>query len=369
VHEPGTVPPPPSTHPAASSIPTAPPEPPTFARIAAARSRKAEAPPSSADFPGRSARLAISNGRGVDLVDAATGQGVSISTHVPVTAVALSADESLAAVADEAGRVSLWDIRAGSLRHTWTQSAISLAFSADGKKLALGNEGLTVVDTESFAELLRDAELSSVFGIVFSPSGREVVAAAGNTTVRAYDIATRARTGGGEAQTGGTFGIAVSPDGRWAAAGAPDGHGLQVFDVHAWGPRQLVTIESCSEHVAPAFAKSGRYVYAHGGGLWVKGFEVGTFKPYASYRALPGREVASIADDLSRVVVTQEGRAPVVVTVETKAETKLQGAFEGQATYAMSADGLHVAGVAEGTARVWSAKTGQVEIEVVSPLP
>jgi hypothetical protein len=365
VHEPGSVPPLPSSHPAPSAHPTEPPgAPPLFSRLAAlAKSRKAEQTPRSAGFTGRGATLAIPDARGVDFIDPQKGTGFSITTHASVTRYAMSADESLVAVADDTGRTTLWDVPKGSLRRTWPAAGETMVLAANGAKLAMAGPALVVWDTTTGSETLR-VEETSAFGMAFGANGKELVATTNNIMVSAYDLTSGAKLSEGGAQTGGTFGIVVSPDGRWAAASAPDGHGMQVFDVHAWGPRQLVVINACSEHIFPRFSQSGRFVFAFAGSLWVKGFEAGTWKPYASYRAPAGRELASAADDLSRVVVTKEQRAPVVITVETKAETKLDGAFEEPASYEISANGLFVAAVLADIARVWSAKTGRLVYEV-----
>ncbi len=214
-----------------------------------------------------------------------------------------------------------------------------------------------------------------VLHISFGAGGKELVVVKNNTSVEVYSADTGAKLpGGGDAQTGATFGMTLSPDGRWAAAGAPDGHGLQVFEVHAWSARTLVVIATCREHVFPDFSPDGRFVFAYGGARWVKGFEVGTFKPYASYHAQEGRAVTGSAADLSRVVVAADtegkppppagarraGRGPAVVTVGDNAETPLERPFGDDAYYYVSTDGALVAASEGASARVWSARTGRV---------
>lgn len=312
---------------------------------------------------GRDETVAIVNGRGVDLIDAVKTTGLSFVTSAAVQAYAMTGDGALVAVADSA-RTTLWDTRRGALLHTFPLAAQSLVFSSDGKRLAAGGDTLVVWDTATFAEAMRRAD-TNVFVAAFA-AGDRVVASSNNVDVSVYDLESGAKLSEGSAQTGATFGIDLSPDGRWAAAAAPDGHGMQVFDVQAWRPRQLVTITSCEEHVGVRFSRDGRFVFAHGGPRWVKGFEAGTWKPYASYHAVVGRAVDSAADDLSRVTVTRDGRAPVVVTVQTKAEVKLDSPFEEATRYELSASGLFVAAALNGSARVWSAKTGRVVYEVRS---
>jgi WD40 repeat protein len=358
-HEPGTVPSATKPHVMDAGAP-APAVPATIARLTAERSRKVDGA-SDATFVGKHGLVAIGNNRGVDIIDPLKGTGFAITTGRPA-ATRITGDESLAAVADGSGRVTVWDLPGASLRHTIKASEEDLAFSADGKLLAGSTaEGVVVWDVSSCAELRR-AEPGG-FGLALTPNGGEVVVSSNNVEVSAYDVRTGAKAGGGGAQTGATFGLALSPDGRFAAAGAPDGHGLQVFSVHGWGLRQLVTVSSCQEHIFPSFTSDSHLVLANGGGLWIKAFEAGSWKPYASYHARSDRRVYGVADDLSRVVVTKNGVDPVVVTVSTNAEVKLEGGFPVETFYSMSPDGSLVAGASAGVIRVWSAKTGAVVYE------
>jgi WD40 repeat protein len=279
------------------------------------------------------------------------------------------------AVSESGGRVTLWDVGKGALRHTWSGGGSAMVFSPDGKRLAIAaasadilvaGGSVAVRDTASGSEVARASTDATPFGVALGANGEDLVVETNNTSVAVYSAADGKKLGGGgSAETGATFGIALSPDGRWAAASAPAGHGLQVFDVHAWGPRTLVVVPegACLEHVAPEFSPNGRLVLAYGGQRWVKAFEAGTWKPYASYHAPPARELARAAPDVSRVVVTSAGgRDPAVVTVATNAEIKLERPLE-DASFAISADGLHVAASAGGAVRVWSAKTGRVEYD------
>ena len=363
-HEPGTVPAP-STRKAAASPDAGTFAPPTFTRLPAAKTRKAAAAVDSVSFPGKGALVALSSKGGIEIIDPANGAGFAIG-HASPEALALSEDGSLVAVSGS-DRVTLWNAATGALLHTFPIAARSLELSRDGKRLALGGDSLAAVrDTASGAEIMRATPDFPAFGLAFGNGGKELVITGNNVAVAVYAIDTgKLLPGGGTAETTATFGLSLSPDGRWAAASAPAGHGLQVFDVHAWGPRTLVVLPegACREHIGPAFSPSGRFVFAYGGQRWVKGFEVGTWKPYASYHAPPGREIQSVAGDLSRVVVTRdEGRGAAVVNVSNTAETKLDRALES-GSYAISADGLTVAGVGGGAARAWSAKTGKVTFE------
>ncbi|MFT3769434.1 MAG: hypothetical protein QM820_28690 [Minicystis sp.] len=362
-HEPGTVPALPVRKQAAAAAPAAAP---TFTRLPAAKSRKPREKIDQVSFAGKGTLVALSSASGIEFVDAVTGAGFMVN-QASVEAFAFSADESLLAVS-AGGQVTLWDVAKGAVRHTWPGGGANLVFSADGTKLARAGESLLAVhDTATGKEIMRSTPDFNPFGLAFGANGKELVVTGNNIQVAVLSLDTGSPLpGGGGADTGATFGIALSPDGRWAAAGSPAGHGMEVFDVHAWAPRRIVVVPegACREHVSPAFSPNGKFVFAYGGQRWIKGFEAGSWKPYASYHAPPGRDIASAAADLSRVVVTREdGRGAVVVNVSNNAETSLERAFEDSPAYAMSADGLHVAGIAGGAARLWSARTGKVEYE------
>ena len=368
-HEPGTVPPPPSARRVAPPPDAAAAPLPVFARLPAAKSRKSTDKLSyQVGFPGKGALVAVSSPGRLDVVDATTGAGYSITGAAGEgsPSYVLSPDESLLALSEGDGRVTLWDTAKGAIRYMWTGGGPYTLFSADGKRIAMvADTQVWVRDTATGKDIMHATTEMPAFGLAFGAGGKELVLTENNVQVEVYSVETGAKLpGGGDVQTGATFGVAVSPDGRWAAGSAPDGHGLQVFDVHAWGPRTLVVISSCKEHVGPVFSPNGRFVYAYGGRLWVKGFEVGSFKPYASYHAPEGREVESAAADLSRVVVTRgEGRGAVVVNVSTGAETPLERAFERDASYVLSEDGALVAGTSGALVRVGSAKTGRITYE------
>ena len=307
--------------------------------------------------------MAVRTDTGMDVMDA-TGAGFTV-TASGVGDYASSPDESQLALAGD--ELSLWDLKAGKLIHSWPGSASSIVFSGDGKHLAAGLDGVSVFDTASGKTLFHTTYEGPVNEIVLNQDGTEVIIMSNYVDVSGWLVPSGAKIANGSAQTGATFGMDLSSDGRWAAAAAPDGHGLQVFDVHAWGPRQLIDNVSCQEHLSVSFTRNSKLVHGHGGLRWIKAFEVGTWRPYASYHASPGRVVYAAADDMSRVVVADEKTGEAwVVTVETRAEVKLEKPFSAETYYFMSSDGLHVSSGDDNTMRIWSAKTGKIVYEVHS---
>ncbi|MFO0760290.1 MAG: WD40 repeat domain-containing protein [Byssovorax sp.] len=361
VHQPGTVPPAPSAHKAPGAGPAAPA--PTFTALAALdKARALEGDSFYPRFSARGATLGVPFAKGLFVADLAKGKGFIVTTGAAPGGFSFSADGGKLAVSDGSGRTTLWDTVAGTLLRTFPLGGDPVALAPDGSSVAAGGDALAWWDASSGMELLHLTELQ-VFDLAFTDGGKELVTA-NSTQVTVYDRAGKQLPGGGGTDTGATFATVLSPTGRWVAASAPAGHGMQVLELHAWSARQLVNVDSCEEHVWPHFADSGRLLFAKGGNRWVKAFEVGTFKPYASYHAKVGQDVVAFADDLTHVVVTRPGADASLVTVETKAEIKLEKALGAEASFTFSADGRYLAGSAGKVVRVWDAKTGKLLHEI-----
>ncbi|MGX1478385.1 UNVERIFIED_CONTAM: sugar lactone lactonase YvrE [Streptomyces canus] len=138
----------------------------------------------------------------------------------PVDSLALSPDGHTVAANSRDGKVRIWSLPGGRLRHTFTgyDSGEVAAFSPDGGTLAVaftrGADGVIALLDPVTGRKLGTITVpdGSVRGIAFSPDGR-TVAAASVTTVRVWDVATgRTRTVGGGRIDGRA--VAFSPDGR-----------------------------------------------------------------------------------------------------------------------------------------------------------
>lgn len=364
-HAPGTVPA--STAraaPPSSAAPDAPP--PTLTRLPAAKTRAGKDAASKVNVAfAEDGRLAVRRDAAVSLLDLATGAGSSIAPIAEGPAFfALAPDGNLLALPN-GPRVTLWNLATGALVRTFDASATALAFSPDGKRLAVVGDALVVLDTASGSELFRQKPDPMPFEVVFGAGGKELVLMTNNVLVSVLSAETGAELkGGGGADTTATFGLTLSLDGRYAAASAPAGHGLQVTEVHTWAPRTLVTIGegACAEHVVPEFA--GRTVRAWLGSRAIKAFDLGTWKPYASFHAPPGSSIERAARDLAYVVVTREGSAAgALVRVADGKEIPLERRFPDAADYAFSPDGTRLVGTSGASLRVWATRTGKVTYE------
>jgi hypothetical protein len=143
---------------------------------------------------------------------------------------------------------------------------------------------------------------------------------------------------------------------------------MELVDTRVPGEHHtLVGDTDCLHHIFVSFSRDSRFVYAHLGSDHVKGFETGTWKPYASYATHSERTIASMSDDLGRVVTAKEGRDPAVVTVSTRDEKRLDQPLEStnEVLYAIDDAGSFVVAYDEKhRARVWSAKTARVVLDV-----
>jgi hypothetical protein len=224
--------------------------------------------------------VATGHGNGqVRLWDTATGKALpgDIKHGAPLASVALSADGKLVAAGDQKGGVAVWDSAGGKPRfaaesddvRTVAHSAVrSLAFSPDGKVLAVSmGGGATLWDVAKGKKLpdpFRDAPpVGMVLSVAFAPSGRALAATTNGGLVYLVDLdgVRRPRPlneGRGNALTG----LAFAPDGRSLAA-AGYGLPLRVWEVAGGGQRRDVR-GGDREFVSVAFAPAGRVLATTG---------------------------------------------------------------------------------------------------------
>jgi WD40 repeat protein len=172
----------------------------------------------------------------VRLWDVAAGSERSILHKEPVDAVALTADGQLLACGSW-NQVALYAVASGELSATlsWATGERALAFTPDGKKLAVsaGNGGAELWDmaTKKVEAILRRAELADdyVKSIAFSPDGL-TLATGGREAVRLWNVATQSDWGVIEGHSGTVNAVAFSPDGNTLASGSKDGT-VKLLDV------------------------------------------------------------------------------------------------------------------------------------------
>jgi WD40 repeat protein len=182
-------------------------------------------------------RLATTGAGGViSVLDAQSGQELLRITGYSSNALGFSPDgKTLTAISQKA--VCLLDATTG--RRLLTTSGhrfppSSVAFSPDGRSFASVSEGrevgvageVKVWDASSGKEILEIPghvlETNKSGTIAYSPDGRRLVTACGDSAVQVYDLATRRRIHRLEGHVGPVLEAEVSPDGRIIASASDD---------------------------------------------------------------------------------------------------------------------------------------------------
>lgn len=171
---------------------------------------------------------------GIKLWDAATGKECGVLQRQSprgVTEIALSPDGKMLA-AEEIWRendskdfkrgVALWDVAAGKIIRDLSVTAYTMAFSPDGKTLAVSNgDGVLLWDVAANRQRSKlAAEKLSVVALAFAPDGKTLVGGDLQATVHIWDVSSgqvKARLRHREGQM--TSCVAFAPDGKTLAVG------------------------------------------------------------------------------------------------------------------------------------------------------
>ena len=153
----------------------------------------------------------------------------------PVTALAFSPDGKILA-SDDGGAVFLWNVANQAIVGTRLvdkgDPVISLAFSPNGKILATAAEnGVQLWDVATHAQIGAVTGIGAE-AISFSPDGKTFVTA--GSSVQQWDTATQTPIGS-PLTTGPSSAIAISPDGRFLAAGTNAGQ-IRLWDLATSSP-------------------------------------------------------------------------------------------------------------------------------------
>lgn len=205
--------------------------------------------------------------------------------------------------------------------------ARSLAFSPDGRRLALGlvDHRIAVFERTSTGDgslfLLRGHE-EPVLALAFSPDGRTLASAAWDRTVRLWDVE-RGILRGRLDHPAEVWDVAFAPDGQLLASAGDDG-GLRLWWETAAGIEGRLLARYPVRMYRIAFSPDGRWL------------------------------AAALADGTVRLWETGAGQESQVLVLGARAVRAL----------AFSPDGrLLAAGDAEGRARLWSIPVGEPQVE------
>ncbi|HYX70703.1 MAG TPA: WD40 repeat domain-containing protein, partial [Terriglobales bacterium] len=337
-------------------------------------------------FTADGSRLLSVTDKGVaEFRDAASGRPV---TSFPITAggedelvsaVAVSPDGSVLAVANQDFSISLWRIASGKLlarlqgaSPEWDKS---VAFSADGRWMSTGSPEQSVGLWESATGRLVGSIASQdrdIFLTALSADGRRLASGSLSGEVRLWDAATgkmlsalnppdKEAVGGDSAK----IGLALSPDGHWLAA--QDGYMVvQVWDTASG--RLAFTLEGGTPESnnrtgvsSLAFSPDSRWLaQASGGKATVKLWDLSTGRK----RALPATAIWAVAFSPDGRRVATGGYDHQVKIWNAATGTLLHvmaGHSEPVQAVAFSADGSVLASSGDDmTVRLWDASSGKL---------
>jgi len=315
--------------------------------------------------------LGIGHLRGALLVPGGDGPTTSIEpAGGRVTAIGFSPGGEQVATVTNAGNVHLWTASNGALITELPRSdpdprpvfnGAAVAFSTNGAWLAAVSDRVRLWHLEDRKQAC-SWDSNSVFELRFAPDGRSLVSTGGGSFKR-WDTSTCAALDDKFAETGGTFGSVLSPDGTWMAAAEDTGHSLSLFTTSPFRRKgSYARSASCDDHVNPVrFSRDGRLLLVTGNTRWFRSFRVGTFAVAAAWKMPAGDPPESVTpfdDGVHLIVRAASGDTTVLDTLAPSKRVVLQPS--GATAFDTSPDSAWFVGMTDRTAFLWETATGKL---------
>jgi WD40 repeat protein len=178
--------------------------------------------------------------RMVKLWDVASGKELkNLQDHIDaVFVVAFSLDGKHLASASQDRSVKIWDVATGTRLYTLSEpldGLTGMAYSPSGDQISAAGYDKTIYiwkigDTEGSLKQSLIGDEESILALVWSPDGKTIITASADGSVRFRDATTLDPLRVIDHQPDWVQALAISPDGRWLAAGRFNGT-LGLYDV------------------------------------------------------------------------------------------------------------------------------------------
>ncbi len=198
----------------------------------------------------------------------------SCGPSIPISALAFSPDGKILAVGGYQ-EVLLWDLTTAKLLRRAGAGQLggfvhAIAFSKDGRSLAVG-EGtphrtgtVRVLDVAAGKVMLSFQEPKDVvYSLAFSPDGKLLAAGGADALARIWSLAEKKVVGTIEGHGDWVLGVSFSPDGKFLATASSD-NSAQVWEVGTWKSSRRMQ-QADTVHAA-AFSADGTHVALAVGG-------------------------------------------------------------------------------------------------------
>lgn len=278
--------------------------------------------------------------------------------------VAFSPDGRLLAMGDTKGEIHLWQVPETILlmsKQGHANVVFSVVFSPDSRSLASGSvDGTVKLWDCSTGQCLKvfQGHTSNVWSVVFSPDGRTLASCSGDGTVRCWDVSSGECMQILQGHTNQLWSVVFSPQGQIATGSADNT--IKLWDV-ATG-ECLKTFESVNQIRSVAFSPDGKIIASGGDDSFVRYWDISTGE---CFRICKGHAqtvlgVAFSPDGKTLASCSEDTTVRLWDTSSGQCFKTLQAHTQRISSVAFSPDGKTLASCSEDyTLRLWDTKTGQ----------
>ncbi|HXX94462.1 MAG TPA: PDZ domain-containing protein [Planctomycetota bacterium] len=241
-----------------------------------------------------------------------------------------------------------------------------LAFSSDGKRLAVGvGNAIVIYDTDSWCEVRRLGGFpNALVSLGWSPDARRLAAGGQEGAVALWDLSEGGSPRALEGHTAYVGAVVFSPDGRTVLTGSHDGS-VRLWDPAEGRERRVLLVQGPAGALSAAFSRDGRRVAV---GLGDGDVHVWGTDAWQEERTLGQRgsgNVLSVAftRDGARVVSATEGSIAVSAVAAKGGESRFEATTSTLGCVALSPDDRYaIVGGGDLAVRIFDLRRGGQEV-------